>query len=43
MSFLLIEYIAYKEIGHLVLPFPQVYDGYEGELPLAVIPKLRGA
>lgn len=43
ISFLLIEYIAYKEIGYLVLPFPQVYDGYEGELPLAVMPKLRGA
>ena len=35
LAYLILEIKAILEKGHWILPFPQIYDGFEGDLPLA--------
>lgn len=35
LAYAILEITAYRDTGHWILPFPQLYDGYEGALILA--------
>ena len=33
----IVELVLYLQSGYFALPFPQIYDGYDGELPLIIL------
>ena len=37
VGYLLLEMRALNETGHLAVPFPQLYDGYDGDLLLGLM------